>query len=110
MKTALCTLLLVLLAVSAFAAPPASWRVGTMVFYDASGSPFTHLLQFPGSPVDCTDNFSSDWCLWMNCNTVAASSYACADVPLVKNCLAVQIPSSGVARMIVDVDANACFK
>lgn len=101
--------LLLLCPLAAHAAPPATWQVGTMVYFDVNNTPFSHLLQFPGSPVDCTDTFDGDWCLWMNCSTVPTSTYTCTDVPLASTCVAVQV-AANVAKSIVNADANACFK
>jgi len=90
------------------AVPPAPWRIGTLVFVDFSASN-SHLMQFPGAPdgFDCTDTFSSDWCLWMSCNTVSSSTYTCETAPTVHTCLAIQI-ASGQAQKITNVDSDAC--
>lgn len=112
-KAVLHCMLSMLCAFPALAAPPAPWRVGTMVFIsDDPNDPGTHLLQFPGAPegFNCTDTFHPDWCLWMTCSTAtpSPSTYSCETVPIGNNsCIAVQI-EGGVAIKIVNVDSGAC--
>lgn len=94
-------------AAPAEAAPPPTWRVGYLVavFNDTTT---THRIQFPGSPIDCTDTFNSDWCINVTCGTLASNStYDCQSAPITNVCLAYQI-SSGNALMITGVDSDAC--
>jgi hypothetical protein len=98
---------LVLFCGIANAAPPPTWRVGELVavFNDSTT---THLIQFPGSPVDCTDDFSTDWCLSVTCGSLASTStYGCQTAPITNVCLAWQV-SGGSVIIITGVDSDAC--
>jgi hypothetical protein len=106
------TALFLCLAAPCLAAPPAPWRVGTLVFADFTAE--EQILQFPGSPTgfDCTNLFSAgwtNWCLTVSCQQgLIGSTYDCDTAPLLHTCLTYQVAAGNVVVKITNVDSDAC--